>query len=722
MSTDTSPEPAKLDRRSFIVTAAGGLTLGFSLPIFDRITQAAVLPTTTAAGGTTAVNAWIRIGADESITILVGSSEMGQGVLTSLPQIVAEELLVDWQKVTSQHAPPDPAYNNPMYFSQLTAGSGSVRGYYQALRVAGATVREMLISAAAQQWGIATSDCKAGGGLVLNKLTQQTLTYGALAPAAAKLTPPINPPLVPESSFRLIGQPVPRLDLPAKVDGSAVFGIDVRVPNMVYAAIKHCPTLGGTVSKMPKTPSGALAVVSLGTAVAVVADNTWKAKQAAERLQVTWKIPANAKTINSAQILAQAQQLLASGTPAIAESVGNALAGLGTPTIDSTYYLPYLAHTCMEVLNCTVSVTATGCEIWAPTQAPQAVAATASSITGLPTSKITVHTTFLGGGLGRKFEQDYVAQAVTVAKAVGRPVKLTWSREEDLGNDQYRPMALCRVRAALDAQGNVAAWHNRIVQPSILGQRGWPLPNGVDGQCTEGSTELPYAFGSRLVEYVRHPSPVPVGFWRSVGHSINAFVVESAIDELALAAKVDPLAFRRKLLAADSRSLNVLNAAAALGGWDTPLPAGHARGIAFSPAFGSLCAQMVEISQPAAGSLVVHRVACAIDCGRVINPNTVEAQMVGGIVHGLTAALWGQVTFNNGTASARNFSNTRMLLMREMPRVDVQIITSGAPLGGIGEPGVPPIAPAVANALARLTGQRVRSLPFFPNANHMSDD
>jgi len=718
MTSESPSNNLSVDRRELLISAAGGFLFGFTLPGFSRIADAAVLPQAT--DGSTAINAWIRIGTDERITILVGSSEMGQGVMSGLPQIVAEELMVDWSRVSAEHAPAGAAYVNPVYRSQLTGGSMSVRGYYQALRTAGAAVREMLMSAAARQFGISETDCQAMSGMVINKLTGASISYGKLAPLAAVLPVPTNPVLTPDDSLRLIGKSLTRLDLPAKVNGSAIFGLDVRLPGMVYAAIKHCPVLGGTVAKPPSRPSGTLAVVSLGNAVAVVADNTWKAMRATASLSVSWSLPSTARNVDSSVFLSQAQQLMISGAPAVAQSVGDVTTAPGR-LLEMSYYVPYLAHACMEVLNCTVNLTADGCEVWAPTQGPGSVVNTVKAITGLDPQRITVHTTFLGGGLGRKIEQDYIAQAVRIAQAIRRPVKLTWSREEDFGHDQYRPMALARVRATLDAGGNVTGWSNRIVSPSIFAQRGIPLRNGVDGQGVEGAIDLPYAFGSRLVEYVRHPSPVPVGFWRSVGHSINAFVVESAIDELAAAAGIDPLAFRQRLLAGNPRVLAVLNAAASLGGWGTPLPGGRARGLALSVSFGSIVAQVAEISQPVVGSLRVHRVACAIDCGRAINPNSVEAQMQGGIAHGLAAALWGQVTFKGGKASARNFSNYRMLRMREMPRIDVQVIQSGAAIGGTGEPGVPPVAPALANAYARLTGQRVRSLPFFPGAR-MSEE
>ena len=501
----------------------------------------------------------------------------------------------------------------------------------------------------------------------------------------------------------------------------------MTLPGMVYAAIKPCPTLGGTVSGTVAVPTGAIAAVSLGNAVAAVAGNTWQAMQAARQLSVNWSIPTSSASLDSTVIQTQAQTLMASGPVIVAESSGDTVGGLAgaASTVDVSYSLPYLAHACMEVLNCTVNLTSSSCDIWVPTQAPSSVLATAAALTGLATSQINVHPTFLGGGLGRKFEVDYVIQAIKIAQAIGQPVKLTWPREQDMGNDQYRPMALSRIQAGVDSTGNIVAWSNRIVSPSILGQRGWIPPAANDSQATDGATALVYGFGSRLVEYVKHPAAVPVGFWRSVGHSINAFAVESAIDEIALSLNIDPLLFRQRLLSASldplaSRGLAVLNQAASLGNWGTSLPSGHAQGLAFSVGFGSLVAEVVEISQPAAGSIKVHKVACAIDCGTAVNPDSVEAQMQGAIHHALSAALWGQVTFSAGVPSARNFSNYRVMVLNESPSISVDIIESGAALGGVGEPGVPGIAPAVANAYARLTGTRVRSLPFFPGAK-MSD-
>ena len=705
MSERTLPEISKasaMDRRQFL-TVAGGLLLSFSLETGGGRAQAAAVASSN-------VTAFIRIGVDESVTVLVGGGEMGQGIFSGLAQGAAEELMVDWSVVKVESL--------PAVLAWLTGGSSGIARRLVTVRTAAAAARDMLIAAAAQTWNVATSALVANNGTVVNTLNNQYYTYGQLAALAATLPVPTAPTLTPQANWRILGKPVPRLDLPGKVNGSAKYGIDATVPGMVFAVIKHCPSLTGTLKSTPAVPAGALAVVPLDNAVAVVATNTWAAKNAAENLSVSWTIPAAASTIDSGIFATQAQTLMGSTTPYVAESAGDVAGGLGyaAKTIDVTYAFPYLAHSCMEVLNCTVNYTGTACEIWAPTQAPASVLATAATLTGLPKTSITVHPMLMGGGLGRKIEQDYISQAVRVAMAINKPVKLTWTREEDMSRDQYRPAAWVHVRAGVDSSGNVTAYAHRAVSPSISAQRGAVLPATGDGQGTEGATKRTYNIANRLIEYVQHPSVVPVGYWRSVGNSFNTFALESAIDELASAAGIDPLAIRQKLLANDPRGLAVLNAAAALGQWSTPPAAGHARGIAFGVAFNTYVAEVVEVSQPTAGAIKIHSVACVVDCGTAVNPDSVVAQMQGGIVHGLSAILFGQVTFKSGKASARNFSNYRALRMSECPQINVQIINSGAPFSGTGEPGVPPLGPALANAWARLTGTRIRSLPFFPGA------
>ena len=732
----------KTDRRGFLTFALKGLAVAFVMPVVGRSAdvQAASPP-----GPGDLANAYVHIGTNGSITLSFGGAEMGQGSMSGLAQIIAEELMVDWSQITVQQATVDPIV------SYFTGGSSAVSGRYARLRTAGAAARELLIAAAMATTGDSNRDhyaARSGTVVYTNPgtLAVTSWPYGALATLAASQPVPADLRLTDPSEFRLIGQPVARVDIPAKVDGSAKYGIDTWFPDMVFAAIRHCPTIGGTLASTPAKPSGAIAVVpckasdnrgavAAGSvnAVAVVASNTWLAMRLANGLSISWKNPASTAGVDSASILSQAQTLMASGQALCAEPAPPAgttpaayaaalepsiAAALGTRTVDATYTLPYLAHATMEVPSCSVKIVYAGsvaqsCEIWAPTQGASAVAGLAAGLTGLPSSKIVVSTTFLGGGLGRKFELDYVSQAIQVAMAVKRPVKLTWRREEDLAHDQYRPFALVKVRARLDA-GRIAAWSYRNVSQAILGQRGWLPPGAVDSQAVEGAKNLPYGLGTHLVEWVPLPAGIPVGFWRSVGSSINAFAVESMIDELALAAGADPFQFRYDNMT-DDRARAVLWAAdIQSASWRKSLPTGHAWGVAIAESFGTCVAQAVEISQPAAGSIRVHRVDCVIDCGTVINPDSVEAQMQGGIVHALSAALWGQITFASGKAAQTNFSNYRALRASEMPLVNVQIIPSTNPPSGVGEPGVPPLAPAIANAYARLTGTRVRTLPFFP--------
>ena len=744
----TTAAAAQLDRRQFLGGALGataGLTLGLSLP--GRDAQAAT---------TSAVNSWLTIASDDSITLVIGSSDMGQGSFAGLAQILCEDLMVSPGRVKLVQGGPSLASPAPVGSAILTAGSGVTRNNYWRLRDAGAIAREMLVSAAMARLGDASRNSySVADGVVLHAPSGTQLRYGDLAAAAALLTPPTSAPLVPDDQLRCIGKTFARPDIPFKVDGSAVYGLDVRVPGMVYAVIRHCPSFGGTLAAVPATPAGMLAVVPVqvapGTgrgadvagntnAVAVVGSNTWDAWQAAKRLSLKWTLPANLATMNSAQFTTDAQRLLASAPAYVAgaanppgtaytveRSTGDALAAIAgaAKVLDATYSLPYIAHACMEVLNCTVDyVAGQRCEVWAPTQAAKGALQLVVALTGLLPAQVTIHTTFLGGGLGRKAEQDFIAQAVQVAMKVGRPVKLMWPREEDFSHDQYRPMALVGVRAGLDANNQVAGWLYRNVSPSILGQRGSVLPATGDSQGWEASKDLPYNFGTRLVEWVSHPSTVPVGFWRSVGASINTFAVESMVDELAAAAGQDPLQFRRARLT-DPRWLAVLEAVAKAAAWGGAVPSGTARGIAIGAAFNTIVAQVVEVAN-ANGVPSVKRVWVAVDSTLVVNPGSVEAQIVGGVVHAINATLFGRQTFANGAAQVKNFNNSRMIKLREMPQVAVILMPPmvgagrSTPIGGIGELGVPTFAPALANAWARLTGVRVRTLPFQPTAT-MSD-
>ena len=739
---------ATLNRRQFLgTTAASGLTLGFALNGFAPMREAH-------AAASARVNSWLTVGTDNSITLTIGASDMGQGSFQGLGQILAEDLMVDYTRVTLVQGGPTLVSPAPIGSAINTVGSGVTRSNYWKLRDAGAIARETLVQAAMSRQGDTTRNNYAvSNGVITHLSSGRTYTYGDVAADAALLTPPTSAWLVPDSQLKVIGQPLPRSDIPAKVDGSAKYGLDTRLPGMVFAVIKHCPSFGGKLAATPAVPSGAMAVVPVsvtaGTgrgaevagnvnAVAVVAASTWDAMQAAKRLSPSWTLPANAASMNSNQILADAQALALNAPPYVAGGANppgtlytveastadakGVLTQSGIKVVEATYNLPYQSHACMEVLNCTVDyVPGVRCDVYAPTQVAKSALSLVVSLTGLPADKVRINTTLLGGGLGRKAENDFIAQAVQVGMALQRPVQLVWPREEDFTHDQYRPMGLVRVRAGVDSNGSIASWVYRNVSPSIFGQRGIPIGAKGDSQGYEASNALPYSFGSRLVEWVSHPSQIPVGFWRSVGASINTFAVESMIDELAAAAGQDPFQFRRAKLT-DSRWIAVLEAAAALGKWGTTAAAGTARGIAIGTAFNSIVAAVVEVSGTSATAFKITKVSVVIDSYLTVNPANVEAQITGGVVHGINATLYGQQTFSNGAAQRRNFNSNRMIRLQEMPQVAVSIMPRPAvvdrsvPIGGVGELGVPTLAPALANAVFRLSGQRVRTLPFFPNA------
>jgi isoquinoline 1-oxidoreductase beta subunit len=752
-SDNTTSTSTPLDRRQFL-GAAGGMALGFTLAGGDAL---AARRTDAAAADATAVNSWLLIGTDDSITLTIGSSDMGQGSFQGLATVLCEDLMVSPLRVKLTQGGPTTLSPAPIGTAINTVGSGVTRGNFWRLRDAGAAAREMLVSAAMASLGDATrSNYTVADGVITHTPTGATRRYGDVAAAAALLPVPTGAALVPDADFKCIGKTFPRADIPFKVDGSAVYGLDVRLPNMVYAVIRHAPTVGSTLAATPATPSGMLAVVPTkvwaGTgrggelvgninALATVGPNTWDVWQASKRLTPQWTLPANAAQLNSAQFLADAQVLMGNArpynaTPAdplnalyVVESSGQTGARNGPRPVfqvNSTYTLPYVAHATLEVLNCTVDyVAGVRCDVWAPTQSARSALNIVMAITGMTAAQVTIHTTFLGGGLGRKAEVDFISQAVQVGMAVGRPVKLMWPREEDFAHDQYRPAALVNVRASLTPNGVISAWNYRNVSPSILGQRGSVLPATGDSQGYEGSNNLPYAFLARQVEWVRQDAPIPVGFWRSVGASINTFAVESAIDELAVFIGQDAYQFRRTRIT-DPRWLAVLDAAASNAGWNNALPAGSARGIAIGTAFNTIVAMVVEISGVTTSSIRVSKVTAAVDCYMPVNPTLIEQQIVGGVVHGMNAALWGRQTFTNGAADVKNFNRSRMMRMNEMPSVKVVIMPPPAvalrtvAIGGIGELGVPTFAPALAAAYFRLTGVRQRSLPFFPNAT-MSD-
>ena len=701
-----------INRRDLLKTGAlagAGLVVGVSVARRADAQQPA------------APNAFVRVAPDGAVTVVVPQSEMGQGVLTSLPMLVAEELEVDPATVRYEQAPTDAAYINPAFAAlnmQGTGGSTSVRAFFEPLRRAGAQAREMLAAAAAQRLGVERSSLSVANGIITHAASGRRLTYGEVSSAAAGLTAPATIELKPSSSWRVIGRRVRRLDSPAKVTGRATFGIDVRMAGMLTAVIERSPVLGGRVASFDAARAlrvtGVRQVVQVPTGVAVIADNFWAAKKGREALTVRWE--GGNSALSSDAIRARYAELAANaGVTARHEGDAAAVLASAARKIEAVYEVPYLAHATMEPMNCTAHVRADGVDVWAPTQGQTFARLTAAQIAGVPPQAVTVHTTMLGGGFGRRFEQDFIAEAVAVAKETRAPVKLMWTREDDMRSDQYRPATYNVLAGAVGADGLPAAWTHRIVGPSIF-QRILPafVQNGIDGSSVEGAADLPYAVPNIHVDWVHHETGVPVGFWRSVGNSQNAFIKECFLDELAAAGSIDPVALRRRLLgdARHRRLLGVLDLAAERADWGSALPAGRARGVALHESFGSYVAEVAEVSME--GDVPrVHRVVCAVDCGQVVNPLTVEAQMQSSIVYGLSAALRGAITVADGRIVQSNFHDYAPLRLNEMPVVETHIVPSSEAPGGVGEPGTPPIAPAVCNAIYALTGRRIRKLPIL---------
>jgi isoquinoline 1-oxidoreductase beta subunit len=703
-----------LSRRGFLkagISAGGGLLLGLHVPSSGRLAGAA------SEAAQAKLNSWVRIARDGTVTIIVGQSEMGQGIMTSIPMIIADELEAEWAKVRIEQAPADPAYGDPMRGGeQSTNGSRSIRNMMTLWRRAGAAAKEMLVSAAAKQWDVSPDECVAEQNAVVHRPSGRKLGYGELAAKAAELPVPKEPKLKSPDQFRFIGKAVARVDTPDKVTGRGIYGIDVKVPGLLVATIQRCPVFGGKVASVDamkaKAVKGVRDVVQVSSGVAVVANSYWAAKKGREALQITWDEGPNAQ-LTSTEITRIYGEAAKQPGP-VARKEGDAagvLAG-AAKTLDAVYEVPFLAHATMEPMNCTAHVRKDQCEVWVGTQNQTGTQRTAMRISGLPRESVKVNTMLLGGGFGRRGEQDFVADAVETSKAVGAPVKVIWSREDDTQHGHYRPATYNVFRAALDERGTPLAWLHRIVAPSIGAQHGRPLKDGIDSLMTEGAANLPYSIANLQVEYIYKDLGIPVGFWRSVGASQNAFITESFIDELAVAAKKDPFEFRRDLLTNATRHKGVLELAAEKGDWGKPPPQGRFRGIAVAFSYGSYAAEVAEVSVQKDGKVRVHRVVCAIDCGIFVNPDTVKAQVEGGIVWGLTAAMYGAITIDKGRVQQSNFHDYPMLRINEMPAVEVHIIPSGEPAGGVGEPGVPPLAPAVCNAIFAGTGKRIRKLPI----------
>jgi len=700
----------RVSRREFLIAGAaagGGLLLGW------RIDARPLSPVF-------APNAFIRIGTDGRVTMIMGQVEMGQGMYTAMPMLLAEELEVGLDQVRLEHAPPDDKlYANPIFHFQATGGSTSVKGLYEPMRRAGATARTMLMAAAAKRWNVDPASCRAERGAVIHTPSHRRLSYGALAAAAAALPIPDNVVLKRPEDFKLIGTPAKRLDTPDKVNGRAQFGIDVRLPGMKIATVAASPVLGGTVAGLDEAKAMAIAgvrqIVKLDDVVAVVADHMWAAKQGLAALAIRWDDGPNAK-VSTADVVRELDA--ASQQPGVvARKEGDAAAAIAGATVklDAVYQAPFLAHTTMEPINCTVHVRPDGCEVWTGSQVLARAQATAAQVTGLPLEKVVVHNHLLGGGFGRRLEVDYVTQAVRIAKQVDGPVKVVWTREEDVQHDVYRPYYYDRMAAGLDAHGKPIAWTHRLVGPSILAR--WAPPafrNGLDGDALDGAVHLQYDIPAIQVEYVRHEEPVVnTGFWRGVGVTHNTFVIESFIDELALAAKADPFEYRRALLAKSPRARTVLELAAQQAGWGETLPAGRGRGIALMySGWDTYVVQVAELSVSESGEVRVHRIVCAVDCGTVVNPDIVKAQIEGGVIFGIGGALWGEVTLKNGRVEQSNFHDVRVLRMNETPPIEVHLVRNLEPPGGIGEPGTAVTAPALANAIFAATGKRIRKLPL----------
>ena len=707
----------EISRREFLKTtlAGAGLTIAATMtPFGSRLLSAQDVKK-----GLFNPNVWIRITPDNIVTIVVNKSEMGQGVLTSLPMISADELDADWKQIRFEEAPGGKKYIDPNWGMQLTGGSTSVRHMFEPLRKGSAAAREMLRTAAAQTWGVPVNECAASKNTVRHTKSGKSLTYGQLCEKASQLPVPENPPLKDESQYKIIGTSLPRLDVPDKVSGKAIFGIDSFVPDMLYATIARPPAIGAKIISYDKEAAEKIPGVQKvgptdhGIAVCATApDLAWKGRDA---LKAKWDSGSHPELNNETLERTFLDSLKKEGAVALNRgNAQNALSQAGKK-IEAIYVFPYLAHVTMEPMNCTAHVSENRCDIWVPTQNQSGTLEVAQKLTGLKPEQIHVHTTYLGGGFGRRGFVDYVEEALQISKATGKPIKLIWTREEDIQNDLYRPAYYCKVEGGMDAKGRITAWSHKIAVQSIFEQFApQMIKNGIDPAAVDGIAEMEYEIPNLFVEYVKMDLPIRVGFWRSVGNTQNAFVKETFIDALAHAANRDPLEFRLNHLKNPS-ARRVLQAAAEKAGWGKPSQKGQARGIAHHFSFGTQVADVAEISvNKKDGTVKVHRVVCAVSCGTIINPNIIVAQMKGAIIMGLSAALKEKVDFGKGGVETSNFYNYNELRINEVPEIEVHLVKSKDTIGGIGEPGLPPIAPAVANALFKATGATLRRLPMTP--------
>ncbi len=706
------PSGDPLSRRSFLAgmsAVGGGLTLAFAIPFGPA-----------RAAETAEVTAWLLINPDNSVVVRVAHAEMGQGILTGLAMLVAEELECDWANVRTEFVSPRENLRREQIWGDMSTGaSRSIASSQLHLRQAGAIARQLLVAAAAARWQVPVEQCVAQSGAITHTPSGRSVSFGAVAEAAARIEPPAEVELKDPSEWKLVGKPRRRLDVLAKVMAQPVYAIDVRLPDMLYAAIVQCPVFGGKLSSVDENAIAAMkgvrGVVRLPEAVAVVADSWWRAKCALEALPIVWDDRGN-KRVSSAGIAEFVRGGLEAKEGQVGRADGDVSAGFARAVrrVEADYTVPFLAHATMEPQTCTAHVKPDGVEIWVPTQGAATALATAAVAAGVPNDKVVVHSTLLGGGFGRRGAiQEYIGQAVLIAKEFSEPVKLLWTREEDVRHDLYRPFGMARLVAGLDADGMPIAWRIRLAGPSFVAT----LVPGfgtsfIDRSFLSGLTdEMPYAVPNYLVDYVVRQSPVPVGVWRAINYTQNAYYKECFVDEMAHAAGSDPYLYRRRLLRDSPKNLAVLEAAAKRANWGAPLPAGVFRGIAVNEACGSYCAQVVEASIED-GSVRVHRVVAAIDSGHVVNPLSVEMQTQGAIVYALTAALYGEITIKDGAAEQSNFDEYEMLRIGDAPQVETVMVPSGDFWGGVGEPPVPPLAPALCNAVFAATGKRIRSLPL----------
>lgn len=714
-----------LDRRNFLKTGlagATGLVIGFYLP---GKREALAATTAAAAAEAQVMNAFIHISPADEVTILISKSEMGQGVETSLAMLAAEELACDWKRIKTVFAPADKVYFDPAFGMQGTGGSQSIHSGWVPMRQAGAAARTMLIAAAAQKWSVDASECHAADGKVVHTASKRSATFGSLAEDAAKIPPPKEVKLKDPAQFALVGKPTKRVDAHKKVNGTAGFGVDVRLPGMLHASVEHCPVFGGKVASFDATKAKAIPGVKdvlpimtgqppVMTGVAVVADNTWTAFQGRKALEIKWDEGPNANA-NSADIRKSFMDVMDKpGVVSRKEGDAEGATKGAAKTIEAVYEAPYQAHQTMEPMSGTADVRADGVDLWVPTQFQTPSQQVGAAIGGVPPEKVNVHTTYLGGGFGRRGWSDFVMESAQLSKAMGKPVQVIWKREDDTQHDYYRPASLVKMSASLDANGKPVAYTARVACDSIMS---WFFPgsirNGLDSSSVEG-IDPAYEIPNVLIDYHLMAGPVPMGFWRSVGASQNGFFSEGFVDEMAAVAKKDPYEFRRDLLSKKPRHLGVLNLAAEKAGWGKPLPKGRYRGIAVLEAFSTYVAEVVEISLDKDNGVKVHRVVAAVDCGRVVNPLTAEAQVSGAIIYGMTAALKTEITIDKGRVVQANFDTVPPVRMNEVPQIEVHFVPSDETPTGLGEPAVPPLAPAIANAVFAATGKRIRKLPIKP--------